>query len=277
MVNNSAVNSLALRGILTPFLFLIFTLTYPHVLQQSEKFLVTPILRSRNHENSTIIKQLFPLPQQVPAYLPSSLNRKYLYSSALEGLLNNSSSIISFLNQWINRSEKHIPLSLIEHHCTKIYLPAQSIIKSNNMSKNKLQSINSHNSSEMHIADTDHNNKKRTKSNGNSQQYTKTPLISTALQEMEVDEAPPKDNIASVDNQNGTITSSTDPATTYTNTSWNQITQLLEPFRQHEPEIVAETTGTINARTRLRNRHAALLAEAATRGLVLDDLDELHF
>ena len=191
--------------------------------------------------------------------------------------MNNFSSIISFLNQWINRSEKHLRLSLIEPHCTKTYLPAQSIIKSNNMSTNKLQPINSHNSSEMDISDTDQNNKKRTISDGNSQQYTKTQLISAALQEMEVDEAPPKDDIASVDNQNGTITSSTDPATTFTNTSWNQITQSLEPFRQHEPEIAAETTGTINARTRLRNRHAALLAEAATRGLVLNDLDELHF
>ena len=86
-------------------------------------------------------------------------------------------------------------------------------------------------------------------------------------------EAPPKDDIASVDKQTGTITFSTNPTTTFTNISWNQITQLLEPFRQHELEIAAETTGTNNARTRLRNRHAAMLAEATTRGLVLDELN----
>ena len=42
-------------------------------------------------------------------------------------------------------------------------------------------------------------------------------------------------------------------------------------------QIATENIGITNAKTRLRNRHAALLAEAATRGLVLDDLDELNF
>ena len=37
--------------------------------------------------------------------------------------------------------------------------------------------------------------------------------------------------------------------------------------------FATETTGINNAKTRLRNRHAALLAEAATRGLVLDELN----
>ena len=161
MVNYLVANSFAFRQFLTSFFFLTFILTYPHVLQQSENFLVQPILKSKNHENATIFKKLFPLPQQVPVYLPSPIIRRYLYNSGPGGTIINSTSIISFYNKWTNRSEKRLQLPLIESKCTKNYLTAQSIIKLNYMSAKKFQPTNSPNSSEMQIPAADQTNKKR--------------------------------------------------------------------------------------------------------------------
>ena len=341
VVNNIVANSFAFRQFLTSFFFLTSILTYPHVLQQSENFLVQPILKSQNHENATIFEKLFPLPQQVPAYLPSPIIRRYLYNSGPGGTIINSTSIISFFNTWTNRSEKHRQLPLIEPHCTKNYITARSIIKLNYMSAKKFQPTNSLNSSEMQLTDADPTNKKRTISDGNSQQHTKTQIVSTAPRQMEVAESQQIAETSSADHQTEPMTPSTDPTTTFTAIRWQQITQLLEPFHLHEPgfptlaavlqlipiqlpeelmteiqtrrerthmprtmsriqfdtwsstkspealmtthqldtvlyllDIFAtETTGINNAKTRLRNRHAALLAEAATRGLVLDELN----
>ena len=209
------------------------------------------------------------------------------------------------------------------------------------MSAKKFQPTNSLNSSEMQLTDADPTNKKRTISDGNSQQHTKTQIVSTAPRQMEVAESQQIAETSSADPQTEPMTPSTDPTTTFTAIRWQQITQLLEPFHLHEPgfptlaavlqlipiqlpeelmteiqtrrerthmprtmsriqfdtwsstkspealmtthqldtvlyllDIFAtETTGINNAKTRLRNRHAALLAEAATRGLVLDELN----
>ena len=57
------------------------------------------------------------------------------------------------------------------------------------MAAKKFQPTNSLNSSEMQLTDADPTNKKRTISDGNSQQHTKTQIVSTAPQQMEVAES----------------------------------------------------------------------------------------
>ena len=90
-------------------------------------------------------------------------------------------------------------------------------------------------SSELLTDITDPSTKKRPLSNENNRSTNiKTQLISTATQNMEVDEQ----HVETLSNSNastGSILLDTDPTVTSTEITWGKINQLLQPLRQHEP------------------------------------------